>query len=263
MEGASRIDRLYQYGDLETMEAEYFPLAFSDHLGHFVKYSFQGETNLAEQPKSKALFKIPPHVAEDVEFGHRVRNAVAKWTEIKARYHHNVIDWWELLVKPGINRIAKTRLKEINKSRKGILNVLLLRQVHLNRSIREGNLHKISDLEEVHKRMMSWYEEEAKKLLVQINMNEITEADSVNIHHYEIHQKRNVKSDILKLETEEGVIEGHGDCSNFLINQTAAVMEIDTILDVNSQNYLLNFVEKSFTDADNEILRAPPTLDEV
>ena len=44
----------------------------------------------------------------------------------KNKLSHNTVDWWELVVKPGIKNIAITFTRIYNKSRYGELNMLYL-----------------------------------------------------------------------------------------------------------------------------------------
>ena len=45
------------------------------------------------------------------------------------------LDWWEMIVKPGIRKLGQVRSKEINQARREELNLLLLRQSYLTRKI--------------------------------------------------------------------------------------------------------------------------------
>ena len=47
---------------------------------------------------------------------------------------------WELIVKPGVKKIAMDRSKEINKDKRGVLNLLLLRQAYLIKKIQNTRL---------------------------------------------------------------------------------------------------------------------------
>ena len=61
----------------------------------------------------------------------------------------DVLTWWELVVKPGIKRLAIKRGKEINKEKRGELNFYLLRQSYLARKLQLGDLRKLSELRSV------------------------------------------------------------------------------------------------------------------
>ena len=71
------------------------------------------------------------------------------------------------------------------------------------------------------------------------------------------------KSSILKLETPNGVIEGHNKCAEFLENEVKNLLLEDAGLDPIAQEKLLEEVLPCFTDADNAILSAPTTMQDV
>ena len=78
-------------------------------------------------------------VAQDREFKLRVREAMGKWEEIR-REGLPIMSWWELIVKPGVKKIAMDRSKEINKDKRGVLNLLQLRQAYLIKKIQNTRL---------------------------------------------------------------------------------------------------------------------------
>ena len=52
---------------------------------------------------------------------------MADWREVKD-LGLDVLKWWELVVKPGIKKLAIQRSKQLNKEKKGELNMILLLQ---------------------------------------------------------------------------------------------------------------------------------------
>ena len=64
-EGANRIYRMYYYGGLEIVKAEYVGVAFSDHLAYIVKVRIPDKLSRLISPKSKPLFKSKPEVIDD------------------------------------------------------------------------------------------------------------------------------------------------------------------------------------------------------
>ena len=66
-----------------------------------------------------------------------------------------------------------------------------------------------------------------------------------------------------KLETEDGVLEGHAACSEFLQQQVAELLLHPALLDPVAQDILLAEVDKVFTEKDNNMLTAKPTKEEV
>ena len=61
-EGASRIDRMYHFGDLVVLKADYVGVAFSDHMSLVVKIQLPDTLSKVLSPKHKSLFKAKPDV---------------------------------------------------------------------------------------------------------------------------------------------------------------------------------------------------------
>ena len=64
----------------------------------------------------------------------------------------------------------------------------------------------------------------------------------------------------MKLQTPGGIIQGHKLCSEFLEREVKNLLLTDAGLDQAAQDCLLEEVEPCFSEADNSILTAPPTL---
>ena len=94
-------------------------------------------------------------------------------------------------------------------------------------------------------------------------MAEFQDSEKVRIYHHEIHQKYIKKTSILKLETEQGVLEGHEQCSLYLEKCVEDLLLHPPQLDADAQDALLNEVDHVFTAADNEMLLSAPTKKEV
>ena len=86
---------------------------------------------------------------------------------------------------------------------------------------------------------------------------------AIRIYHHELHQKLIRKSAILKLETSEGIIQGHTACAKYLEDSVADLLLHKAQLDPVAQHILLQEVEPVFTEADNEMLSTLPTEKEV
>ena len=67
------------------------------------------------------------------------------WLEIKS-FGLNVIPWWEIIVKPGVKQLAIQRSKEINKTRRGEINLLFLRQSYLTKKLQQGDTGRLAEL---------------------------------------------------------------------------------------------------------------------
>ena len=75
-EGATRIDRNYNYGDLKISEAKYVPVAFSDHMSHIILVELPDSLSLLKCHKTCPLFKLKPIVAVDPDFKERLANSM-------------------------------------------------------------------------------------------------------------------------------------------------------------------------------------------
>ena len=57
-QGATRIDRSYNWGQLDVVEAKYVPVAFSDHMAYIVTLSLPETSYRMISPRSRPLFKV-------------------------------------------------------------------------------------------------------------------------------------------------------------------------------------------------------------
>ena len=117
--------------------------------------------------------------------------------------------WWELIVKPGIKKLAIQRSKEINREKRGQLNLLLLRQSYLARKLMEGEFSQYTELRCVQVDIEEWYQHESEKVLLQSRTYEVCCGEKVRIYHHGLHKKHLKRSSIMKLQTEIGLLEGH------------------------------------------------------
>ena len=116
-DGATRIDRNYHWGQIDVLEAEYKAVAFSDHLAHVIKVAMPSPMDKIISPRTRPFFKTSPEVICDNVFKARLTEAMQSWQKVKDR-GLSVLPWWEIIVKPGIRRLAITRILEINKRKK-------------------------------------------------------------------------------------------------------------------------------------------------
>ena len=72
---------------------------------------------------------------------------------------------------------------------------------------------------------------DANKILLYIDMDEISESEFVIIHLHEIHRKRITRSSILQLKPEDGIVHGHQQCAKALANSVASFLEQPILLD--------------------------------
>ena len=133
-EGATRIDRNYHFGDLKVAEAKYLPLAFSDHFALVTKVVLADPLAKILSPKSQFSFRLSAEVIKDPLFKQRLVGAMMSWQrvrEFQGKHDLGILQWWELLVKPGIRQIGIQRSKEMSKEKREEFNLLLLRQRYL------------------------------------------------------------------------------------------------------------------------------------
>ena len=262
-DGASRIDRSYYWGALTPIAARYEGVAFSDHLAYVVHHHLPASMDLFLSPKSRPFFKTRIEVIKDEVFKQQLEESMKKWTEIKVR-GLPVLPWWEIIVKPGIRRLAISRSKELNKQKRRVLNMLLVKQSYFTKKVQDGEINKLGMLREIQNRIMEWYEEESKKVVIQARVDDMQESEKVRIFHHEQHQKQIKRSAILSLKTPEyGLIEGHKACSSYLESQVADLLLHTADLNPQSQTVLLDEVEEVFTDTDNTMLEKLPTKEEI
>ena len=126
-EGAARMDRIYSWGEISCSKAEYFPAAFSDHLGLLVSVTLPDLSPVVE-PNFRPYFKVKPEVATDQRFLALVTETVANW--LLAKDKMPLLEWWDLL-KSDVKAAAKAITKERKNERKQELSFLMILQAHL------------------------------------------------------------------------------------------------------------------------------------
>ena len=104
---------------------------------------------------------------------------------------------------------------------------------------------------------------ECNKVKFQARLEEMEEPEPVRIYHHDLHQRHIKKSAILRLQTKQGMLEGHTECANFLEQSVADILIHPVFLDQHSQSTLLNEVDTVFTNKDNDSLNKPVTKQEV
>ena len=264
--GATRIDRQYHWGNIKVTSAEYVPVAFSDHLALNVKIDIPDPISRFCSPRSRPVFKIREEVVRDREFQERVKQAMEEWQKIREE-GLPVLTWWEIVVKPGIRKIAINRSKDINQDRRSRLNLLLLRQAYLVRKVQLNQSERwanwIAELVGVQAQIQAWYREVAEKIQHQSRVQEYQMSEQTRKYHHELHQKHNRRSSILKLKTDSGIIEGHDPCAEYLENLVADLLLKQAELDTTAQDVLLNELDSKVTEEENNMLGKIPDKEEV
>ena len=167
------------------------------------------------------------------------------------------------MVKPGVQQLGKLRGKQIKKDRHSALNLLLVREAYINKKIKLGQSEVLGELKTIHGLIQNWYEIECCKIKDQSRVEEFQQSEKFTIYHHEIHKKQIRKSAILKLQTPNGILEGHKLCAEYLENDVKNLLLSDAGLDPVAQDTLLDEVTPCFTEADNIVLQAPPTVQDV
>ena len=262
VEGGTRIDRQYHWGNLVILEAKYVGIAFSDHMALIISVKLPTQVSRLSCPKSRPFYKPKPFVIKDKIFKKRLEINFNLWLEVKSA-GLNLLLWWEHIVKPGIKKLLIQREKEINKEQRNILNALVCKQSYFVQKIQQGEFGLLKSLKEVQSSIQTWYQEECQKILLQSRTKDINSHESVRIYHHEIHANYLKKSSILKLNTEKGVLEGHSACASYLEEAVGDLLLHPAALCDSSQETLLKEVRVVFTDKDNDLLLKEVTKEEV
>ena len=173
------------------------------------------------------------------------------------------LEWWEIVVKPGVRKLALQRSKELNQERRGILNLLLIQQAYLGRKLLEGNFRQYTELRCVQMEIEEWYQKQSEKILLQSRSLEVSMSEKVRIFHHDLHKKHMKRTSILKLQTDEGLLEGHSECATFLESQVGDLLLNPHLADQAAMECMLNEVEKVFTEDDNKAFLTLPNKDDV
>ena len=113
VQGGTRIDRSYHWGEIRVKEAKYVPVALSDHMAYIVSIAVPGLPSSIFSPRSRPLFKVRPEVILDKVFQERLAESMADWKHIMD-LGPDVLVWWDIVVKPGVKKLAMQRSKELN-----------------------------------------------------------------------------------------------------------------------------------------------------
>ena len=143
--------------------------------------------------------------------------------------------------------------------------MLLIKQAYLVKKQKNASLdlQSLSALHTVKKEICEWYSNSSKKIQTQTRRNEFHESEPTRIYHHELHRQSIKRSSILKLETPDGVIEGHVKCAEYLESTVRNLLGFPAELDNKSQEELLSEVSKVITEEDNAMFEKPPTKWEV
>ena len=140
-------------------------------MGHIVSLVLPDQLSRMMCPKTRPTFKIKQDVVKDSLFQERLRDSMENWTEIKS-YGLDVVPWWDLIVKPGVKQLAIQRSKEMNKLKRGEINLLFLRHAYLTRKIQQGQTERMGELRAVHGLIDQWFCKESERIKHQSKVDE-------------------------------------------------------------------------------------------
>ena len=104
---------------------------------------------------------------------------------------------------------------------------------------------------------------ECDKIRIQAKAKEISDHESIRIYHHGLHARHLKMTSILKLSTENGFLEGHSACANFLEKSVGDLLLSHPALNEHAQKLLLSEVKPVFKDEDNSFMLKIPTNEEV
>ena len=140
--------------------------SFSDHHALVVEVILSDPLSRILSPKGRSTFRLKDEVISDAQFQLSLSEAMLSWQRIKS-FGLDTMQWWEVIVKPGIRRLGMARGKQLSKERKDSLNLLLVRQAYLNKKVKLGHLEKLGELLSVHHQIQIWYQKTCDKVKAQ------------------------------------------------------------------------------------------------
>ena len=102
-----------------------------------------------------------------------------EWTTLWEKFNYNVVDWWKKIVKPCIREAAILKTKEWNKSRYGILNMLIMKQLYFNKKTLSEDENAKIKLCLINLDIKKWFTTEARAAILHINTQEIEESENM------------------------------------------------------------------------------------
>ena len=126
-----------------------------------------------------------------------------------------------------------------------------------------GEHHHLKELKLVHLLIEKWYTRESEKVQHQSKVQEFQSNERCTIYHHELHKKRIKRISSLKLQTNDGIVEGHDDCASFLEKTVEDLLLHPAQLDWQAQQILLAEIVPVFTAEDNRKMLLPRSNSDV
>ena len=142
--------------------------------------------------------------------------------------------------------------------------MLFIRQAYAVKKLQTSrSVQHLADLKYVQGLIRNWFDRESRKVQLQSRKDEFVTSEATRIYHHELHKQFIKKSSIVKLDTEEGLLEGHNKCAQYLEKKVRELLCYPADLDKSAQDTLLDLVTPVFSDRDNEMLESLPTSEEI
>lgn len=254
--GATRIDRCYSWGNLQASEASYNSLSFSDHLAHVLCFRSSHELYLKENPRKKSIYKIKHWLVKDLIFQENIRAEFDHWLEMKDQF--STIYFWEEVVKPGIKKVAIKREKELNNERYQELQALQLKvDFHLCK-LKELNVQtfaeRLTNYEVAKQNLNEFYQKRAKVIIYQ-NRSEIFEmTDVTKIYHYESLNNYVKQSNFDKIEVNNEIFEQKKDIESAINKDLEETLSKTHSVDKKKFDELFSFNVPKISESENALL---------
>lgn len=255
---AARLDRIYVSKLASNIKDVFtYPVSFSDHHCVCVSLDIAVQTHVA-RPRWKLNVSLLEN--ENVQ-----ANFVIVWSHLLERRNMfpNLIQWWEILVKPQIKTFYITQGKEIKRLKLGLLNYLEnnLRELYDN-----ANVNNIIDYDMIHdiKNKIDLYrEKEVEGIKVRSRLKDNIHGEGISRHLIAKQKELSQRKIITQMKKDDGT----------LLTSTPEIKKyafdfyknLYSKFDGNNdkQMFFLSFLQNELSDNDREKLCAPISSDEL
>ena len=141
-------------------------------------------------------------------------------------------------VKTGIKKLAQDRGRFLKRLCIGQLKMMQITQAFLTNQVSTA-AHALTKLSIINLRIAAWYENKSQRIALLSRSEDINNDGKVRIYHPSLHATFMRKSIIIRLETEEGIINGHEACAEALEKNVADYLLPEAPLNRAAQDLLL------------------------